>query len=95
VQNKNFTHGNIDITGSNPFDAHDSSAATQVNTLGSASHGGFIKMDDTLTIPKDSLQPKVKTTEVVTESGESGNWIDNAMMGRRGRKRSQPDIETL
>ena len=90
VQNKDFSHGNINNVNLHPYG---SSNATQVNTSGSANHAGFIKMDDALTIPKDSLQTKVRATELAMESGEPGNWIDNAMMARQSGKGGQPDIE--
>lgn len=67
VQNKGLSQGNLNIN-SFPFNTG-SSNATQVNSFGSVDHG--IKMDDTLTIPKSSLQPRVRTTELTVESGES------------------------
>ena len=89
VQNKDFSQGNANNW---PFKTFGSSNATQVNTLSSADHGGFIMMDDAPTLPKDSAQPRARTTELVMENGELGNRNDNPMMSGQGRKRSQAGL---
>jgi hypothetical protein len=90
VQNKDFSQGNINNNWL-PFDTFGSSNATQVNS-GSADHDGFIKMDDAPTLPKDSLQPRVRTTELVMESGEPGNRNDNPMVSGKGGKRGLAEV---